>query len=128
MSKVFVNIGLSLDGYMAPQGMTIAHWETPEYKGWSALAQARTAAGGRDVRIAGGADVVQQYLTLGVVDELEIALTPVLFGGGRRLFENMGEPAPQWRIAEGPERPGRHPPALRAGQRCRAQSMRTRRR
>src|SRR5206468_12353992 len=64
----------------------------------SALRQARQAAGARDVRIAGGADVIQQYLNLGVIDELEIALAPVLFGGGRRLFENLREPAPQFRI------------------------------
>ena len=30
MSKVFVNIGLSLDGYMAPEGMTLEHWDSPE--------------------------------------------------------------------------------------------------
>jgi dihydrofolate reductase len=195
MSKVFVNIGLSLDGYMAPEGMTLEHWDTPEYKRWGAkwgalmawiigqryfrenlmlgeggetgpvndlirstteriganimgkrmfeqgerawpaeapfhtpvfvlthekrepwvrpggttfafindgpvraLELARKAAGGRDVRIAGGADVIQQYLALGVVDELEIALAPVLFGGGRRLFENLGDPGPRFRI------------------------------
>ena len=57
----------------------------------SALAQAKLAAGCKDVRIAGGADVVQQYLKLGAVEELEIALAPVLFGGGRRLFENLGD-------------------------------------
>lgn len=49
-------------------------------------------------RLAGGADVIQQYLNLGVVDELEIALAPVLFGGGRRLLENLREPEPQFRI------------------------------
>ena len=192
MSTVFVNIALSLDGYMAPEGMTM---ENPGYKNWGAkwgalmgwlinqqyfrenlqfgsggetgpvndlvrstvertganimgkrmfdqgesawpeeapfhtpvyvltnekreawvrpggttfyfvndgperaLALARVAAGSRDIRIAGGADVIQQYLNLGVVDELEIALAPVLFGGGRRLFENLREPAPQFRI------------------------------
>ena len=195
MSKVFVNIGLSLDGYMAPEGMTLAHWQQPEHMGWgakwgalmgwileleyfrellelgpggktgpvndmlrhtmtrsgasimgkrmfeqgevswpeaapfhtpvyvltheprepwvrpggttfyfvtdgpeSALAQARAAAGDRDVRISGGADVVQQYLSLGVVEELEIALAPVMFGGGRRLFENLAQPVPRFRI------------------------------
>ena len=36
MTKVFVNIGLSLDGYMAPEGMTIENWEKPEYKNWGA--------------------------------------------------------------------------------------------
>ena len=192
MGKVFVNIGLSLDGYMAPEGMTMAD---PKHKGWGAkwgammawildteyfrrnlmggsggeagpendllratheriganimgkrmfdqgevawpeeapfhtpvyvlthenrepwvrpggttfyfvndgperaLELARAAAGNRDVRIAGGADVIQQYLNLGAVDELEIALAPVLFGGGRRLFENIHEPGPQFRI------------------------------
>ena len=195
MSKVFVNIGLSLDGYMAPEGMTIENWDKPEYKDWGAkwgalmgwilklqyfrenlklgsggetgpvndlvrsttersgaaimgkrmfdqgeiawpedapfhtpvyvltheqrqpwerpggttfyfidggperaLELARESAGSRDVRIAGGADVIQQYLNLGVIDELEIALAPVFFGGGRRLFENLREPGPQFRI------------------------------
>jgi dihydrofolate reductase len=63
-----------------------------------ALELAKAAAGGRDIRISGGADVIQQYLNLGVVDELEIALAPVLFGGGRRLFENLREPGPRFRI------------------------------
>ncbi len=36
MSKVFVNIGLSLDGYMAPEGMTMENWDKPEYKNWGA--------------------------------------------------------------------------------------------
>ena len=36
MSKVFVNIGLSLDGYMAPEGMTLGHWDNPDYKQWGA--------------------------------------------------------------------------------------------
>ncbi|MBL0937678.1 MAG: dihydrofolate reductase family protein [Gemmatimonadaceae bacterium] len=195
MGKVFVNIGLSLDGYMAPEGMTLEHWSTPEYKRWgakwgtlmgwvlkqqyfrenlkfgpggetgvvndmlrrtmersgasimgkrmfdagaiswpeeapfhtpvyvltqekrepwvrpggttfhfvndgpaSALERARESAGNRDIRISGGADVIQQYLTLGVVEELEIALAPVLFGGGRRLFDNVHDTVPQFRI------------------------------
>ncbi len=193
MSKVFVNIGLSLDGYMAPEGMTMsdpghmgwgAKWgammswlmkqqyfretllhmgpggetgpvndlvrntveriganvmgkrmfdqgevawpedapfHTPVYvlthqkrEPWvrpggttfhfvndgpeRALALAREAAGGRDVRISGGADVIQQYLELDAIDELEIALAPVLFGSGRRLFENLGQPGTQFRI------------------------------
>lgn len=195
MSKVFVNIGLSLDGYLAPEGMTIENWDKPEYKNWgakwgtlmrwiinqqfirenlklgpggetglvndmirktteriganimgkrmfeqgerswpedapfhtpvyvltrekrepwsrpggttfyfvnggaeSALSQARESADGRDIRIAGGADVIQQYLNMGVIDELEIALAPVLFSGGRRLFENLHESVSQFRI------------------------------
>ena len=195
MSKVFVNIALSLDGFMSPEGMTLEHWGDPEHKFWgakwgalmgwllsqqymrdrlgfgpggergavndlvhatfertgasimgrrmfeqgevswpeeapfhtpvyvlthqprdpwvrpggttfhfategaeTALTQARADAGGRDIRIAGGADVVQQYLSLDVVDELEIALAPVLFGSGRRLFEALPGPAAQFRI------------------------------
>jgi dihydrofolate reductase len=186
MGKVFVNVGMSLDGYMAPEGMTMEHWDDPGYKNWlnqwmalqswvfnqksfreslkigeggetgqdndiimhifkrtgvsimgkrmfdagerswpeeapfhtpvfvlthqkrapwvrpggttfyfvndgieSALRQAREAAGDRDIRISGGADVVQQYLNAGVVEELAIELAPVLFGGGRRLFEGV---------------------------------------
>lgn len=195
MSKVFVNIGLSLDGYMAPEGMSIEHWDNPEYKHWGAkwgtlmswilkqqyfrenlqfgtggetgpvndmlrhtmersgasimgkrmfdagerswpeeapfhtpvyvlthekrepwvrpggttfhfvndgparaLEKARESAGGRDIRISGGADVIQQYLNMNAIDELEIALAPVVFGSGRRLFEHLQDPAPQFRI------------------------------
>jgi dihydrofolate reductase len=192
VSRVFVNIALSLDGYMAPEGMRM---DDPDYMGWGAkwgalmtwllktqyfrenlnfgpggetgpvndmvrhtmertganimgkrmfdqgeaswpeeapfhtpvyvlshekrepwvrpggttfhfvndgperaLALAREAAGGRDVRISGGADAIQQYLNLGVVEELEISLAPVLFGSGRRLFENLRQPGPRFRI------------------------------
>jgi dihydrofolate reductase len=52
----------------------------------------------RDIRIAGGAEVIQHCLRLGVVDELEIALAAVLFGGRRRLFENLPDSVPQFRI------------------------------
>jgi dihydrofolate reductase len=195
MSKVFVNIALSLDGFMAPDGMTMEHFDNPGYKDWGskwgalmawalnqrylreklqfgeggetgpvndlvrqtfertgahimgkrmfdggergwpeeapfhtpvfvlthekrkpwvrpggtifhfigdgaehALALAREAAGDRDIRISGGADVVQQYLNLGLIDELEIALVPMLFGAGRRLFENLAEPLPRFQV------------------------------
>lgn len=192
MSKVFVSIGLSLDGYLAPEGMTMgdpghmgwgAKWgalmawivntqyfrdnlkiggggetgpindlvrstteriganimgkrmfdqgevawpeeapfHTPVYvlthakrEPWPrpggttfhfvtdgperALELARSTAGNRDIRIAGGADVIQQYLQRDLIDEFEIALAPVLFHGGRRLFENIAEPGPRFRI------------------------------
>ncbi|GAA4587340.1 dihydrofolate reductase family protein [Planotetraspora phitsanulokensis] len=55
----------------------------------SALAQAKAAAGDKDVRISGGADVVRQYLSAGLVDELDIDLAPVLLGAGNRLFEGV---------------------------------------
>jgi len=195
MSNVFVNIALSLDGYLAPEGMDMAHFDDPQYKNWGAkwgalmawalnqqylreklklgpggetgplndmirhtfertgahimgkrmfeggergwpeeapfhtpvyvlthekrepwvrpggtifyfvnegperaLELAREVAGARDIRISGGANTIQQYLNLGVVDELEITLVPVLLGGGIRLFENLREPLPQFRI------------------------------
>ena len=195
MQRVFVNIALSLDGYMAPEGMTLEHWTTPDYKQWGAkwgalmrwlitqqyfrenlgfgpggetgpvndlvrstaeriganimgkrmfeqgeaswpenapfhtpvyvltterrepwvrpggttfyfindgperaLELARASAGDKDIRISGGANAIQQYLNLGVVDELEIALAPVFFGTGRRLFEQLNEPGPAFRI------------------------------
>lgn len=56
----------------------------------SALAQARAAAGDKDVSVAGGANVVQQYLTAGLLDEIQIHVVPVLLGAGRRLFESTG--------------------------------------
>jgi dihydrofolate reductase len=55
----------------------------------SALQQAQAAAGGRDVSLAGGANVVQQCLTAGLVDEFQIHLVPVLLGGGVRLFDHV---------------------------------------
>jgi dihydrofolate reductase len=55
-----------------------------------ALAQARSVAGTKDVGIGGGANIIQQYLAAGLVDELRLHLAPVLLGAGRRLFENLG--------------------------------------
>lgn len=52
----------------------------------SALEQASEAAGGKDVRIAGGANAIQQFLEVGMVDEMQIHLAPLLLGGGVRLF------------------------------------------
>ena len=52
----------------------------------SALDQAREAAGDRDVRIAGGGATILEYVNAGLVDEFSIALSPVLFGSGIRLF------------------------------------------
>jgi dihydrofolate reductase len=56
----------------------------------SALDQARAVAGDKNVCVMGGANVAQQYIAAGLVDELEIHLVPVLFGSGTRLFENLG--------------------------------------
>jgi dihydrofolate reductase len=54
-----------------------------------ALGLARTAAGEKDVLIAGGADTVQQFLSAGLLDELQIDLVPIVLGDGRRFFENL---------------------------------------
>jgi dihydrofolate reductase len=61
----------------------------------SALKQAKAAAGDKDVSVAGGANVIQQYLSAGLLDEIQIHLVPILLGDGRRLFENMGARAAQ---------------------------------
>lgn len=186
MSKVFFSVGMSLDGFMAPEGMDLAHADDPNYKDWlslwmelqkwvsqqrffrenlqlgdggetgqdnrileetfnrtgvnimgkrmfeggerfwpeeapfhtpvfvltkqvrspwerpggttfhfvndgieSALRQAREVAGGKDIRIAGGAHAIVQYLNAGLVDEFSIALAPVFFGEGVRLFDGI---------------------------------------
>lgn len=188
MSKVFFSVGMSLDGFMAPEGMDMEHADDPNYKDWSnqwsrlqgwmfeqrifreiqqlgeggetgednrileetikrtgvnimgkrmfeggerfwpeeapfhtpvfvltnqvrapwerpggttfyfvndgiesALEQARAVAGGKDIRISGGANAIQQYLNAGLVDELDIALAPVFFGGGIRLFDGIDQ-------------------------------------
>jgi dihydrofolate reductase len=54
-----------------------------------ALLRARNEAGDRDIRIAGGADVIIQYVNAGLVDEFAVALSPVLLGAGRRLFDGI---------------------------------------
>ena len=56
----------------------------------AALEQARAAAGGKDVQVGGGAELVQQYLNAGLLDELNIHLVPVLLGnGGIRLLDRL---------------------------------------
>jgi dihydrofolate reductase len=57
----------------------------------SALERARSVAGGKDVSLAGGANVARQYLVAGLVDEMEINLVPILLGAGERLFDGTGD-------------------------------------
>ena len=54
-----------------------------------AVRQAVDAAGGKDVSVMGGADVIRQALGAGLVDELTIIIAPVVLGGGKRLFEGF---------------------------------------
>jgi dihydrofolate reductase len=55
----------------------------------SALDQARSVAGDRDVIIAGGANIVQQFIRSGLLDEVQIHIVPVLLGAGIRLFDQL---------------------------------------
>ena len=55
----------------------------------SALEQARHAARGKDVALAGGAQAAQQYLNAGAVDEMQLHVAPMLLGGGARLFDTV---------------------------------------
>ena len=55
----------------------------------AALEQAQAAAGGKDVGLAGGANLAQQYLKAGLLDEIQIHLVPVLLGDGVRLFDGI---------------------------------------
>lgn len=56
-----------------------------------ALEQARRAAEGKDVALAGGARVAQQYLGAGLVDEMQLHQVPTLLGGGERLFDSVDD-------------------------------------
>ena len=58
----------------------------------TAVEQARVASDGRNVGVSGGADVVQQALRAGLVDELQVHVAPLLLGDGTRLFGEGGEP------------------------------------
>lgn len=69
------------------EGNTTFHFVTGGIH--EALDRARAAAGGMDVRIGGGPQTIQQYLRAGLVDELHMAVAPVLLGAGERLFEGV---------------------------------------
>lgn len=55
----------------------------------SALEQAKAAAQGGDISLAGGANIIQQFVKAGLIDEIQIHLVPVLLGDGRRLFDPL---------------------------------------
>jgi dihydrofolate reductase len=57
----------------------------------AALKQAQSAAGDKDVTVMGGADTGRQFIKAGLLDELSIHLVPVLFGGGTRMFDDLGD-------------------------------------
>ena len=55
----------------------------------AALEQARAAAGGRDIRVGGGPATIRQYLRAGLIDDMHLALRPVLLGSGEALFAGL---------------------------------------
>ena len=76
---------------LAMQGGTVFHFVTDGIE--SALAQARAAAGGRDIRVGGGVATVREYLRPGLIDDLHLAVRPVLLGRGENLFAGIDLPA-----------------------------------
>jgi len=89
---------------VAMQGGTTFHFVTDGIE--PALEQARDAAGGKDVMLWGGADVVNQYLAAGLLDELELHVVPALLGGGARLFDNLGDAQVRLEQVRAVEAPG----------------------
>ena len=69
------------------EGGTVFHFVTGGIH--EAMDRAREAAGGKDIRIGGGAETVNQYLRERMIDELHIAVAPVLLGSGERLFDGV---------------------------------------
>jgi len=80
------------------QGGTTFHFVTGGIH--EALERAREAAGGKDVCLGGGVSTIRQYLREGLVDELHLALTPVLLGRGEALFAGMDWRALGYRCVE----------------------------
>lgn len=85
-TPVFVVTHQPREPWVRPGG-TVFHFVNDGVE--SAVAQAREAAGNRDVRIGGGAHLIQQALRAGLVDEFHLAVSPMLMGAGRRLFERI---------------------------------------
>ncbi|MBL8584687.1 MAG: dihydrofolate reductase family protein [Rhizobiaceae bacterium] len=80
------------------EGGTTFHFVTDGVE--SALAQAKAAAGDLNVKIAGGVSTVRQYLRLGAIDEMQLAVAPVLLGRGEALFQDIDLPALGFSVAE----------------------------
>ena len=68
-------------------GGTVFHFVTEGIE--AALDQARAAARGKDVRIGGGAATIRQYLRAGLLDEMQLAISPILLGQGEPLLEGI---------------------------------------
>jgi dihydrofolate reductase len=66
----------------------------------SAYAQARQAANGKDVRLGGGVATIREYLRAGLIDEMHLAISPVLLGSGEALFAGLDLPSLGFRCTE----------------------------
>lgn len=80
------------------QGGTVFHFVTDGIE--AALRRATDAARGRDVRVGGGVATVRQYLTAGLIDEMQITLAPLVLGGGESLWAGLDLPALGYRLTE----------------------------
>lgn len=80
------------------EGGTTFHFVTDGIH--AALERAREAAGERDVKIGGGVSTVRQYLQAGLIDELHVAVSPVLLGRGEALFEGLDLPGLGYRVTQ----------------------------
>ena len=70
------------------EGGTTFHFVTDGVE--PALERAKESAGDQDVMVSGGAEVINEYIAAGLLDELDLHIVPVLLGGGARLFEDVG--------------------------------------
>jgi dihydrofolate reductase len=80
------------------EGGTTFHFVTDGIE--AALAQAQAAAGDLDVKIGGGVSTIRQYLLAGAIDELHLALSPVVLGRGESLFAGIDLPGLGYRVTE----------------------------
>jgi dihydrofolate reductase len=83
---------------IAMEGGTTFHFVTDGIE--SALQRAKEAAKGLDVRVGGGVETIRQYLRAGLIDEMHIAISPVLLGRGEHLFSGIDLPALGYFCAE----------------------------
>lgn len=79
-------------------GGTVFHFVTDGIE--AALKRAKDAAGGKDVRVGGGAATIRQYLRAGLIDEMHVAISPVLLGSGEHLMSGIDLPKLGYRCTE----------------------------
>jgi len=80
------------------EGGTVFHFVSEGIE--TALERARTAAGGKDVLLGGGASVIRQYLAARLLDEMHLAVSPILLGSGEPLLTGIDLPALGYRMTE----------------------------